>query len=547
MGNGNLPLSRRTLLKITGTGLASIYLGGCTLFQEKTRDIASFDGPDIFPIDRTLGDVAPRSFSGDSFERPHAILWDTKKYVQSRGGMPKVTEKASVVVIGGGLSGLLSAYLLKDLNPLILEQASRLGGNARGESWKGMDYALGAAYFMEPEEGTKLRKLMREIGVEAIVQAKTSDDPVAFEGKRFTEFWEGEGDRANAKAFESYKKYLKDVAENRNGHRYPDLPMTSAWVRELDKYSLLENLESNLGGKLHPQIFSAVDRYCWSSFNACASEVSAAAGLNFIAGDSGTVWVAPGGNSAVTDALARRLPEERLRTESVVFNVKTEGDRVIVSYEDANRKLKAVEARAVIMACPKFVAKRLIEGLEPERVSAIDKIRYRSYLVANVLLKKAVRPYFYDLFLLGKEQATQAGVVDAVLADFAHRQAKQSILTLYRALPFDGARHELYMPGSYERYRAEFEASIAKEVLPVLGLSASDVLDLRLTRWGHPIPVADKGRIADKTIDHLRAPFRDRVFFVEQDNWLLPALETVANEAFYFTPKVAKIATAGIS
>jgi len=539
MGAGDFSLSRRSLLKITGAGLASIYLGGCSSFTPASdRDVAGGGAAEIYPIDRTLGDIAPKRFSGDVFERPHALLWDTVNYVQSKGGLPTPTEKAPVVIIGGGMSGLMSAYLLREHNPLVLEQAPRLGGNARAEVWQGLEYALGAAYFLEPEEGTPLRTMMNEIGVHC--PAKETSDPIVFEGKKYAKFWEGESDPSQSSAFKKYQKYLHDVFNGKNGRRYPDLPFESDWIKKLDEISLVDKLQKDLG-PLHPHILSAVDRYCWTSFNGKGDEISAAAGLNFLAAEAGKVWVAPGGNAAVAEALAKKLPADRLRTGAVVFQVTQASDKVVVSYEDAEGKFRAVEAGAVVMACPKFVAKKLLPQIEAERVEAIDRVKYRSFLVANVMLKKSVRPLFYDLFFLGKAPAEQAGVVDTVLADFARPEAKQSVLTLYKAMPYDGARGQIYAPDSYARYRAEFEQTIAKEVMPVLGLNASDIVDIRLTRWGHPIPVAEKGRIADGTVAALRKPFRDRVFFVEQDNWLLPALETAANEAFHFAPQVASL------
>jgi len=519
-------LTRRGLLKLTGAGLASIYLGGCSLLSTPASSSVEQFTPDFFPIDRSLGDASSRAFSGDNFDRPHAILWDTDRYVASKGGMPEVSEKVPIVIVGGGMAGLMSAYLLRDHNPIVLEQAPRLGGNSRAETWRGLEYSLGAAYFMEPAVGTPLRKMMDELGV--TYSSKQGDDPVVLKGKRTDDFWA-------RREFAKYHAYLRKMLSD----HYPDLPFNEEWMVKLDRISLEAKLKRDLGKSLHPQILSAVEHYCWSSFNARASEISAAAGLSFLAAETGKIWVPPGGNAAVAEALARKLPAENLRAGALVFQVVEKEGKAIVTYESAKGELRAIEASAVVMACPKFVAKKIMPQLEPYRQRAIEKIRYRSYLVANVLLKKSVRPLFYDLFVLGDEPAEKAGIVDAILADFARPQSKQSVLTLYRAMPYEGGRSRIFQPGSYELARKEFEQAIAKDVLPHLGMSLEDVVDIRLTRWGHPMPVADKGRIADGTIKILREPFRECIFFVEQDNWLLPALETAAHEAFHFAPQVA--------
>jgi hypothetical protein len=61
-----------------------------------------------------------------------------------------------------------------------------------------------------------------------------------------------------------------------------------------------------------------------------------------------------------------------------------------------------------------------------------------------------------------------------------------------------------------------------------------------VARWGHPLPVAATGLIAGGVVDRIRQPFRDRGFFVEQDNWALPAFETAATEALLWAPEIAK-------
>ena len=71
-----------------------------------------------------------------------------------------------------------------------------------------------------------------------------------------------------------------------------------------------------------------------------------------------------------------------------------------------------------------------------------------------------------------------------------------------------------------------------------MNASPENVMDLRLSRWGHPLPVAEAGLIANGTIDVIRKPFKRRVFFVEQDNWILPAFETAAGEAMIWAPVV---------
>lgn len=550
-----LRFSRRTLLRLSGLGIGALAVGRCASVPSSSERSLASVFPDYGPIDRTFGDKKERKFGGDSFERPHDVLWNKADYLRTRRlAEAGSIEKAPVVIVGGGMSGLFSAYLLKDLNPIVLELAPRFGGNSKAESWRGVDYSIGAAYLLEPEPSSKWGKLCGELGIADLCRAKRSEDPIAWNGKRLANFWDGETDPAQAKIFKKVHHYLHDVWDQKNGRFYPEIPLpeSGSVLRKtlaLDEISLRSHLQKIAGGKLPPHLDAMIDQYCWSTFDASSEEVGAAAGLNFLSAEFGTPWVPRGGNAAIAERLVERLegalPAGHLRPGSLVVDVRVTGDKVTVAYEDAKGTLKRVEARAVVMACPKFIAKKLIDDLEPERLLAIDRVKYRSYLLANVLLKKALPPDVFDLFLGGSSPSDKDRATDVALANFAAKSPRGSVLTLYRPMPFDGARYRLLQSNAFDKCYGEFLAQIEGEVLPIFDTKPSEVVDIRLTRWGHAIPVSEKGRLADGTAASLRKPYRGRVFFVEQDNWMLPAIETSAHEALHFAPKIRKVTSTG--
>ena len=548
-------LSRRAFVKLIAAGSASLYLRP-TWAGVPALGAATAAGP----IDRGIGEAAPALFSGDDPRRAHRILWDKPAWLGSHGGRYPLPEKRiPLLVVGGGLSGLLTAYLLRRHQPVVLEQAARFGGNARGESWRGMDYAIGAAYFTAPEEGSPLAALYAELGVDRLWRRKSEGHPVALDGRLVEDFWQGETvPAAQRQQFRAIADYFRRLNQGEGGLAYPQIPAATtrqrAHVNALDRVSFRRHIESVLRGRrLHPHIATAFEHYCWSSFGASFSEVGAAAGLNFFAAEFGDILVTPGGNAAIAERLherlGRQLPEGHLQAGALVANVRAVPDGFEVAYEDSAGTLRCLHARAVVMACPKFVAARLVENLEPERIEAIRRLRYRSYLVANVLLGRRLAQAPYDLYLLGRgltdsrdirAAATRQGATDVVFGQFVHPDAASSVLTLYRPLPFDGARPELLAETAYANVLREFEAQVVGGILPLLNLRREDIAGIRLARWGHALPVAETGLIAGGTVDRLRKPFRGGMFFVQQDNWALPAIETAAAEAFHWAPRVEK-------
>ena len=564
----NHKFDRRTALKLLGIGGAAVSLPSCVTSRATDRDLSSLlgdkplaglEGQSFSPIDRSLPDVAPRVYSGDQPLRDHRILWDIPGYIKSKGGsIPEPTEKIPLVVIGGGVSGLFSSYFLREHRPVILEQASRFGGNSKGESWRGVDYALGASYFMEQSPDSPIAKLYAELGLDKQWRLKRGSDPVLIHGKRFDGFWNGDTAPKYRPQFIRLRNYFLDTLSSRNGLTYPDIPITSdaarAVVQRLDRENFRQHLEKIARAPLHPHIEAALQFYCWSSFGASMDEVSAAAGMNFYSAELGNAYVTPGGNATVAEVLLQKLvnqlPSSCFRPGSVVFHVEVVADGVIVAYEDSSGNVRSLHAKSAVMACPKFVVKKILKDMEPAREAAIQKLKYRSYLVGNVCLNGHIPDDFYDYYLLDRGPVNRAdmrassireGATDMVLASYSHPAPDRAVLTLYRGFPYDGGRAELYDPNNYAVFRAQFEKQVIARLLPALRMKASQIVDLRIARWGHPIPVPAPGLIAEGAMEMIRKPFRNRVFFIDQDNWMLPAMETGLTEAMQFTPAIHAI------
>lgn len=544
--------SRRLFLKTSIAGLGTLYLQGCSsLFRPREGHESDGLGSSDFlarfgPIDRSLGDTMEAAFSGDNFDRPHRILWSKADYLASRP-LPTSAETTDLVILGGGISGLTTAYLHRQRKPILLEQAARLGGNAKGQSWRGIDYGLGSAYIDKPTPGTPMARFFDEMALSTLMVERKNPDPVEWNGKVHTDFRSGSTEPKYRDKYDRLGKFftLLHQAKKRG---YPEVPCLTKAHRDSanywDRYTLHGLLDRELGG-LPPHLETLIEHYCWSTYAASARELSAASALSFLANDASTICAAPGGNAAIAERVATQLlaslPAANVRCGALAVDVRVDDSGVDVLYENAAGELKKIRAKAAVFAGPKFVAKRIVQDLEPARLQAINRVKYRAYLVANVLLRGQSQQQFYDLFLTGdgktkftdlSQEATAQGATDVILGNFAKPDPDHTVLTLYRALPYDTGRAELFAPTSYRTFREQFETQIRRSILPLLGLKENQVVDLRLTRWGHALPVAPVGTFKDGWVDQLRAPFRKRLFFVQQDNWLQPALKTGITEAY---------------
>ncbi len=561
-------MDRRQILQLAGLGLGTAVLSNCSSPSKKADGIAVSNAHQTFrraptseddaPIDRTFGDIAPLKFTGDEPDHSHQILWDVQGFLASVGGkVPEPTEKAPVVVIGGGMSGLFSAYRLKKYIPIVLERAERFGGVSRGESWRGIDYSIGAAYLGAPQEGTPLDELMKELDLTRFMKTAPEEEPVVYKGKIFSHFLKGDTDAAVASQGAILERYFTDVLQGKNGRIYPEMPPTgdtqTAAVKALDKLSFREHIKNVLGtDTIHPHLDTWFEHYSWSTFGASYREVRAAVGVNQVAAEFGKIAVLPGGNSAIADALLRKLKKavgsDRVRARSLVFQVKVVEDGVWVTYE-RDGQVKTILAESVIFACPKYVIGRIFQNLEPEREKIIRRLRYNAYLVANVLLNQKVPPNFYDLYLLGdgkingkdiQASSDEDRCTDVVNATYAKDDGKNGVLTLYRPFPYLNGRAQIYSGSAYLKYRKEFIEQIENEILPTLGIPATSIAGIRMSRWGHPMPVAQPGLISNGSAELLQKPIANKVYFVNQDNWLNPCIETAFGEAERWAPILEK-------
>lgn len=504
--------------------------------------------PSSLPVKVVDGIPFAGWFFGDDFDNDHIPFHSMPDYFNG-GPPPEPAEEVDVAVVGGGLSGLTSAYLLRQHNTVLFELRDRFGGNAMGEVWQDIEYSLGSAYFMTPDPGSFLQHFYRELGLHRLIRTSEPPDPMELNGVIRDDFWSGAGaGRDEQRAFRRYAEVVTDIWEN----QYPDIPLSkdpveAARVRALDMITFRQDVEQRMGMPMTPLLAAGVQSYFFSSFDAPMEDISAACGWNFVAAEEGGRWVLPGGNSRFVYELWQRLKEREadvrpqcrphfLRGACRVFDVRPRGERLQVTYLDAGQNLRSISSRFVIMAGSKHIAKYVLHDLEHwdwDKLQAMNQLNTAPYLVANILLQSPIERDFYDCFLLGDgqhypmndEQFEQNPIVtDMLRGDYTRERGPRSVLTLYWPLPWASARFTLLLNDPWKHY-AELLLPQLRRMLSLLDVPVSTVRQVRLTRWGHAMPIPRPGFIANGTVEMAARPIGNNVYFVNQDNWALPAVE----------------------
>jgi NAD(P)-binding Rossmann-like domain len=491
-------------------------------------------------------------FEGDDFEDD--IPFHSQQNDFPNGMPPAPTEELDVVVIGGGISGLAAAYSLREYNPVVFELHDRFGGNAQGGTINGAEFTLGSAYFITPDPGTPLDAFYRELGLDKVVRVDNQPSPAEINGKINDNIWAGMGvPKEDIPAYEAYRDLVVDMTVN-----YPDVPFPEQWMIDLDRLSLREHIEQEVGMPIPAPLAAAVQAYCYSSFSAGWEEISATLGWNFLAAEEFGRWVLPGGNAWMADQLWQRLYEldrtdkahaPHLRANKRVVDLRVQPDgRSLVTWVEKDGSYSSLLAKEVVMACPKNIARAIIHNLEtdePLRYGAM-RLNRRAYMVANVVLDRPIPAEFYDIFLLedpetfpmSDGQASSfwryTDVLDGSFTPGPNANTlpmRPSVLTLYWPLPYDSARFTLILDDPIQTYGEALAAKL-RSTLELVGVDESSVMEIRFARWGHAMPMARVGFLSDGIPELIRAPYRKSVHFVNQDNWALPAIENSVLDAF---------------
>ena len=507
-------------------GPLSLTLRGETLFDGRDDDS---------PLARLKPtELSTKEFTGDMPKRFHDLLWNKAAALKERGGIPTPSETTEVAIVGGGISGLLGAYQLRHLKPILLEGNSRFGGNSKGERIGTTDFSTGAAYIGPPEPGGPIEKLLKDLDLfESGRFEDATESPIDFKGALKHPFWNGVTDPSRAREFTEVAETLAWILKN----EYPDIParpssnVSRERLNALDSLSFADWLKAKFP-RLHPHIEEFFEIYCWSSLGGTIHEVSAAQMLYFVCSDVAGTYVLPGGNAAIARALLEKtrasIGSDRLRSDSVIIDIKPDDTGVTIAYEDAQKNLRSLRAKICLVTLPKFVVPYVVEGLPQEQISEMKRLRYRAYIVANVILDQKVASPCFELFRLQGKPATVASHAfpDLCFGSWAARdRGSRSVLSLFKTFPFDGARGQLLSPAAHETFR-ELTQKELPSLLESLGLNLKNVAGIRLSRFGHALPLAEKGFIARGAPELISKPLGSRVFFANQDNWASPCFES---------------------
>ena len=412
---------------------------------------------------------------------------------------PPVSARHDIVIVGGGVSGLSAAYMLQHRDILLLEKEPHWGGNAYVMEYDGVTYATGAAFLDRSEYSYQFAK---EIGLEPL--PINNWDGTIVNGEFIADTW---GDGLDKLPYspvvrEGFKKFKAELLAI-------DLQKRQKELFAIPFSSFLKGYPD--------EVKQWWDNYGPSNWGAAAEDTAATIGVYEMQAISGPnrkderyTW--PGGLGAITKKLAEILQpllNDRMRTDATIVMVVPGKNEVQITYMQGE-ELKTVAAKAVIMATPKFITRRIVKGLPQIQDDAMHQIRYIPYAVVNLIYDKPVFNRGYDTWCPGNK-FTDFIVADWVMRNQAGYKQKYNILSCYTPMPEEDRGYLL--TESSARKVAEAVLRDFKKLQPATN---ADPLEVHIYRRGHPMYMSTPKLFTD--VQPLVRHSLDRVFFANTDS-----------------------------
>jgi len=311
-------------------------------------------------------------------------------------------QQVPVLIIGGGVAGLATAYHLKKagIDFKLLELTPRLGGRARTATYS--DGAAAEVGLEEFWEGNPMLDIFRELQI-PLEKSATSFSSVILDGKIHpfvqdsnVDFLRSVLTPSELKAYQSWDSQVAEIYK-----KLQKLPI-SAELLKLKDVSF-EKWASDRKFGLSKRTLQFIRSESEPEYGTSWSRISALDGIaewQIFSGRGHGSFHVVAGNQSFVDVLAAKVGRERILLNTQVTNINQKADHAeVVAIDTATSEQKVFRAESVVSTIPLF---RLNEiqfspALPQKRQEAIQSQGWGAYFTAHVAVAPEAARYWESL------------------------------------------------------------------------------------------------------------------------------------------------------
>jgi protoporphyrinogen oxidase len=461
--------------------------------------------PQLVGCDTKSGKIKVTRIGAD-FDRGHLL--------RNLSSVPagKKTRSISVktLIIGGGISGLSTAYHLKKSGEesfLVLEMNQQPGGNSAHSGNRHSDFPLGAHYLSLPNPtNTPLIDFLKSIGLITGEHAgqqtynethlcHAPDERLLFRGVFHEGFVPDYGLDAETRQeigrfFELMNTYRHSRSED--GKDLFNIPISatgaSPFLDELDQQSFDAFLKQH--NFKSEELLWFLDYCCRDDFGAGTDRISAWAGIHYFAArkatptntDPTSVLTWPEGNGYLVNQLKTTV-SDKIATNVLVHSVTELEDRVIIKAVDfGNDETLEIIAEKCVLSCPSYVSKRILHSPYWDADFFNDYVHH-PWLVGIVVLDKFPdsngTPLAWDNVKFGTKGL---GYVHNQHQSFKQHHF-QHVISVYYAFDKDGDQQERRT--LFQKTDDELVSIVVHELKSMHPDIEEMIVSITFQLWGH--------------------------------------------------------------
>ncbi len=421
------------------------------------------------------------------------------------------TRKIGVLIAGGGISGLSTAYQLNKKNYtdfLVFELNDQIGGNSGNGENSFSKYPLGAHYLTLPNpENHTLIDFLKEAGLITGIQedgkiiyneenlCHAPDERLWYRGT----FQEGlvPSYGLNQKTSKEIQRFFEhmDAFKNlkgKDGKYIFNIPLqdSSNDVQiplEFDSITFDSFLKKE--GYHSEELLWFLDYCCRDDFGAGFDKVSAWAGINYFAGRKANpantipsnVLTWPEGNGKLVELLSKNI-KKNIETNALIVQIedKITHTESVVYYPLSKKFVKYISNHTVV-ACPSYVAKHIVKSAKNPILSYDYK--HHPWLVSSVILKEIPNGNGLDLAWDNVEYKTKGlGYIYNQHQSFKLVQEKY-VISVY--LAFDKLSPEEERKRMFSMTEEEMKGLVISELKSMHAEIEEHIESIDFQQWGH--------------------------------------------------------------